>query len=342
MILRSIAPAFPREQVSQWQCWERMQQSGALDDLRPASVELLRRLFTNDNGIESRHLAVGDLAYLKSARACDLNRTFEAEAPRLAAQALQQALERASLLPADLDALFICTCTGYLCPGLTSHVAEQVGLPESVFLHDLVGQGCGAAIPMLRAASGYSHQNPSHRVACVAVEVCSSAFYVDDDPGVLVSLALFGDAACATIWEGRSEEGGYVCDSFESLHWPQHRETLRFVNQQGYLRNQLHRSVPATAAEAVGSLLERMNGNAPDHILSHSGGRDVLDALVSRLQSHPLDEAREVLRHYGNTSSPSVLLALEAHLSKRAPSHDLWLVSFGAGFTCHGMRLKYQ
>jgi predicted naringenin-chalcone synthase len=341
MILRSIASSFPEEQVSQQECWERMGESGTLEDLRPASVELLRRLLTNDNGIQTRHLAIGDLAHLKSASACTLNRLFEQEAPRLSASALQKALDQAELATGDIDALFICTCTGYLCPGLSSYVAEQLGLSESVYLNDLVGQGCGAAIPMLRAASGYSRQNPSHRIACVAVEVCSTAFYVDDDPGVLVSLALFGDAACATIWDGREKEG-YRCEQFDSVHWPQHREALRFANQEGFLRNQLHRSVPATAAKAVGKLFARTNGNPPAHILSHSGGRDVLDALESELGHYSLTEAREVLRQYGNTSSPSVLLALESHLLGSQPSRDLWLVSFGAGFTCHSLRLKYQ
>jgi len=41
--------------------------------------------------------------------------------------------------------LLICTCTGYLCPGVTSYVAEQLGLRTDVFLQDLVGLGCGAA-----------------------------------------------------------------------------------------------------------------------------------------------------------------------------------------------------
>jgi hypothetical protein len=43
-----------------------------------------------------------------------------------------------------------------LCPGLTSYVSEQLGLRENVFALDLVGQGCGAALPNLRAAEAFS------------------------------------------------------------------------------------------------------------------------------------------------------------------------------------------
>ena len=82
---------------------------------------------------------------------------------------------------ADVDALFLCTCTGYLCPGVSSYVAEQMGMRDDVYLADLVGLGCGAAIPTLRAAHGFLAANPNAVVATVAVEICSSAYYADDD-----------------------------------------------------------------------------------------------------------------------------------------------------------------
>ena len=101
---------------------------------------------------------------------------------------LLDALERAGVRVNEIDALIICTCTGYLCPGLTSYVAEQLGLRPNAFLQDLVGLGCGAAIPMLRAASHVIAAQPDAVVACVAVEICSAAFYLDDDPGERTNL----------------------------------------------------------------------------------------------------------------------------------------------------------
>jgi alkylresorcinol/alkylpyrone synthase len=83
---------------------------------------------------------------------------------------------------------------------VTSYVAEQLGLRSDAFLQDLVGLGCGAAIPALRATEALLAAQPAAVVACVAVELCSAAFHLDDDPGVLVSACLFGDEAAATIW----------------------------------------------------------------------------------------------------------------------------------------------
>jgi len=124
------------------------------------------------------------------------------------------------------------------------------------------------------------------------------------------------------------------------LHWPEFRETLRFSNASGFLKNQLHRSVPQTASRAVGKLYAKLNGSGPGRIISHSGGRDVLDHLEAALGRHELTEARTVLRQFGNTSSPSVLLALEAHLNGESTEDRLWLVSFGAGFSCHSLQLS--
>src|SRR5690606_35807451 len=149
---------------------------------------------------------------------------------------------------------FVCTCTGYLCPGVTSHVAERLGLRSDAYLADLVGLGCGAAIPTLRAAQGFLAANPGATVATVAVEICSAAFYADDDPGVLISLCLFGDGAAAAIWRGDGAPGDWQAGHFTTTHRPVEREKIRFVNAGGKLRNKLHRTVPGLAADAVAEL----------------------------------------------------------------------------------------
>ena len=39
-----------------------------------------------------------------------------------------------------IDAVLVSTCTGYLCPGLTSYIGERLGLRPEVLTLDLVGQ----------------------------------------------------------------------------------------------------------------------------------------------------------------------------------------------------------
>lgn len=339
MYLRSLATAVPPRSFTQKSCWEAMQEGDFLASLKPRSVGILNKILNNgSSGIERRNLALETVDAPFSHSAEQLNHSFEREAPPLASEALRVALEKSGHLPGEVDALFLCTCTGYLCPGVTSHVAEQLGLRDDVYLADLVGLGCGAAIPMMRAAHGYLAANPGAVVATVAVEICSAAFFANDDPGVLISLCLFGDGAAAAIWSSQGTAGDWQAGNFSTLHVPADREKIRFVNSAGKLKNQLHRAVPGLAGEAVAKLFAKRGGE-PDQILAHSGGRDVVEALEAVLP-FTLTETRSVLRDHGNMSSPSVLFALERRLDQGNENDQrLWLTAFGAGFAAHACEL---
>ncbi len=343
MFLHALANAVPAQRLTQRECWEILRGARATKRLRASSRTLLEKILTGDSGIETRHFALPDLDSIFELDAEQLNRAFEREAPALGERALRAALTEAGLKARELDALVVCTCTGYLCPGLSSFVAERVGMRPDVFLQDLVGQGCGAAIPSLRTVSHLLAARPSARVACLAVEICSAAFYLDDDPGVLVSLCLFADGASASIWNGHPGPTRLHCAGFDSHHSPADREILRFENRGGKLRNKLDKSVPDHAAAAVRQLFARQKGGATqiERVLTHAGGKKVLEALGPALDDRfPLTESTAVLRQYGNMSSPSVLFALGEHLRASTPVEgDLWLASFGAGFSCHTCRL---
>lgn len=308
--------------------------------LKPRSAALVEKiLMGGSSGISRRHFALESIETVFTRSTQQLSEDYEREAPALATGALTKALSQAGLDASSIDALFLCTCTGYLCPGVTSYVAENLGLRPDTYLADLVGLGCGAAIPTMRAAHGFLAANPDATVAVVAVEVCSAAFYVDNDPGVLISLCLFGDGASASIWTGKGDPGDWRADSFTTIHQPAEREKIRFVNADGKLKNQLHKSVPGLAAEAVSGLYKKRSAD-PDQVLAHSGGRDVIDALESVLPFH-LTETRGVLNDHGNMSSPSVLFALERRIADAGKTDQrYWLTSFGAGFAAHACEIS--
>ena len=338
MFLQSISSTFPANVVTQPECWEILRSTRAFDGLRSRSKDLVERILLGDSGIATRRFAQDDLGHLLALDAEGLHHEFELAAPRLAAEALSLACAKGGVSPADIDALIVCSCTGYLCPGLSSYVSELLGIGSGAYLQDLLGLGCGAALPMLESARGYLALHPEALVATVAVEICSAAFFLDDDPGVLISLCLFGDGAAAALWSGQDAGDRLQMRDFRTLHRPEHREKIRFVNSGGRLKNQLHRSVPGLAAEAVGELFKQ-RVSEPDLVISHTGGRDVIDALEAKLPGFPLLETRGVLRDYGNISSPCVLVALERALAGGNP-RNLWLTSFGAGFAAHSCELS--
>jgi predicted naringenin-chalcone synthase len=349
MYLHALATAVPPTRLRQDECLKLISSSELFPRLSRRSRLTLQTVLHGDSGVDTRHFAFTPIEDLFRASADTLNACFREEAPRLAASALSDALAQSGLRANQLDALVVCTCTGYLCPGVTSYVAEKTGLRADAYLQDLVGLGCGAAIPALRSVAALLAANPSATVACVAVEICSAAFYLDDDPGVQISAALFGDGAAATIWRGIPPAApgplpALRATGFNTVHIPEARDHIRFEQRFGKLRNILTPAVPALAADAVSRLFaaEPADAPRPSRILSHTGGRDVLDALEAALPGNSLDLSRRVLRENGNISSPSVLFVLDLALREcPAPTRDSpwWLVSFGAGFAAHSCRL---
>ncbi len=341
MFLHALATAVPPARFTQADCWEIAQRSRLVERLSRRSRLMLRAILCGDSGVATRHFAAPDVDNVFDLTPDQLNAIFRAEAPRLAGRALAAALDAARVRAGEIDALLVCTCTGYLCPGVTSYVAEQLGLRSDALLQDLVGLGCGAAIPTLRAASHVLAAHPGATVACVAVEVCSAAFYLDDDPGVLVSACLFGDGAAATVWKSTPAAQPLRAFDFSTTHRPAVRDKLRFELRGGKLRNLLDRDVPGVAAGAVADLWRARGPRPVARVVAHGGGRDVLDALTPVVAPHALGASRAVLRAHGNMSSPSVLFALEETLRGPAPetAGDFWLVSFGAGFSAHSCRL---
>jgi alkylresorcinol/alkylpyrone synthase len=333
MFLEALASAFPPNHYTQKECFEFTRTTSSYQSLSRRGQGIMERILLGDSGITKRHFCAEDPAAMFDAGAQELNEYFEKEAPELSIEAL----EKTGVDPSEIDALIICTCTGYLCPGVTSHVAEKLGMRDDVYLQDIVGLGCGAALPMIRAAEGFLAANPGKKVATVAVEICSAALFVNEEPGVLISMCLFGDGASAAVWSDQEGEGKWQAGHFDTIHVPEEREKIRFINSGGKLENKLHRAVPGLAADAVGKLW-RKRRNDPDRVLAHTGGRDVIEALEKRMDWE-LPETRAVLQNAGNCSSPCVLFALEERLKQSEGDTRYWLTSFGAGFAAHSCEM---
>src|SRR5438477_2354439 len=234
MFITGLGTATPPRRHQQRECWEALQAAEPFARLSNRSKGILKKVLLSDSGIATRHLALDPLSEAFDLAPDTLHARFAKHAPALAAQAAAEALRDATLGPEGIDAVIVSTCTGYLCPGLTSYVSERLGLRADVLALDLVGQGCGAALPNLRAAEALLSSGHCWRALSVCVEVCSAALYFDNDPGVLVSACLFGDGAGAAVLT--REPTGKRRVKFKasgSLLRPDDRELLRFEHKQG-------------------------------------------------------------------------------------------------------------
>ena len=350
MFIIGLGTAAPPNRYAQRDCWGALEKSALVATLTPRSRAILRKVLCGDNGIATRHLALDALAEAFAVTPDILHNRFAKHAPVLAEAAARKALADAGCTVAEMDAVIISTCTGYLCPGLTSYVSERLGLRNDVFALDLVGQGCGAALPNLRTAEALLAARRAKKILSICVEVCSAAFYLDNDPGVLISACLFGDGAGAAVLANEPKPGRrQVAWKFGASHLvTADRDTLRFEQRGGMLRNILSPQVPRTAAKHAARLLAdslTATGLKRERVAGwvlHTGGRDVLTALrqAMNLTAADVRHSAAVLRDFGNLSSPTVFFALEAALHDTVPDGFWWMSSFGAGFSCHGALLE--
>jgi alkylresorcinol/alkylpyrone synthase len=137
------------------------------------------------------------------------------------------------------------------------------------------------------------------------------------------------------------------CSGFNTMHLPNEREKLHFEHKDGKLRNVLHKTVPELSGRAVAELFSQESGRPISRVVSHTGGSLIIMEMERLLPQYSFEECKAVMDRHGNMSSPSVMFVLEEMLRGGSAEQtlrdgDWWMVSFGAGFTCHSCRLTYN
>lgn len=341
-VIQALATANPTRYVSQEDAFEFYRKYFSFP---PKELEFYQRILL-DGPLLGRYLGFDSFGEAVENDPDRLVERFCRVGVRVAGQAARRAMEQAGCRASDLAGLVVNTCTGYLCPGLSSYVVEELGLSNSTKVMDIMGMGCGAAIPNLECAAGLAAKAEERPVLSIAVEVCSTTPFYGSDRDSIISNCIFGDGASAAIVKvQRSDTAGHVLQliDFESGVFPEHRDHIRFRTEQGRLRNILGRNIPAFAGRAlekvVGRLLER-NGLSPGQIrwwALHPGGTTILKEIGRKLElsREDLRFSNQIFREYGNMSSPTVMFVLRRILEEGKPQSGEkgLIVSFGAGFS---------
>jgi predicted naringenin-chalcone synthase len=315
------------------------------DTLTQRSIGLIRATFSHPS-IRKRHFAVEHPSAILTETPDQRVTRFTEKSIELSARAVLDALEKVGLTPSDVTGLVVNTCTGYICPGISTYLVERLGLSRSTRVYDLVGSGCGGALPNLQMAESLL-KTQGGVVVSVAVEICSAAFQMDNDLSLILSNALFGDGAAAVVlWD---KPRGFELVGSAGRYVPEHRNSIRFVHKNGQLHNQLSTNLPnlvrKAAADVVQDLLAE-HALKPDDVgqwAFHTGGEKIINAVRDEigLSEERLWATRKVLEHYGNMSSPTVWFVLDELLQKGIkPDEWCMLVSYGAGLSAHGYLLR--
>jgi predicted naringenin-chalcone synthase len=310
-------------------------------------------------GVQTRHVVVNH--QLEDVSAWPTSRRMErymAEALPLGKEAIGEALSGAGLVPDELGMLVVASCTGYASPGLNVLLARDLGMSPDLRSLLIGHMGCYASLPALAVAADYVSLH--HRPALVlCLELTSLHLQPAELPTYaltpesvqqMVIHALFADAAAAVVVTPEGGSGGLEMVDVVSVTDTTAADMMTWdIGEQGF-RMGLSPDVPKVlgrhARPAVESLLGR-HGLSPADVGAwaiHPGGPAILESVRDALglPDQALDPSREVLRDYGNCSSPTVLLILERVAATLTSGDYAVALAFGPGLTLYGTLLRMR
>ncbi|PZA07817.1 MULTISPECIES: type III polyketide synthase [unclassified Meiothermus] len=318
-------------------------------------VERLIGVFAN-TGIAQRYLARPPEWYTREHSFPEKNRAWFEAALELSLEASRKALLAAGKTPQEVAGVVFVSTTGIATPSPEAYLVQALGIPPSAIRLPLWGLGCAGGAAGLARSADLARLHPGRVFLLVTVELCSLTFIPGDrSKSNLVATSLFADGAAAVVLgaEGIADAsstrfpsvlGGFtrlLPDSYEVMGWDLHPQGLqvRFARSIPTLvQRQLPRLV-REGLEAYGFLPEEIDL----HVL-HPGGAKVLAAYQEALGSSPesLAAAWEVLREYGNMSSPTVLFVLERLMGGPRKAGEMGLLlALGPGFALEGVLLRW-
>lgn len=345
MRLVALATAVPEYIIEQDMAAER---SRAYFGDRVRDYDRLARVFAS-TGIERRY-SVRPVDWFGEERGWpERTAAYVAGASELFARVTQRALDAAGLAASQVDAVVTVSSTGIATPSLEARVLPTLGFRPDIERTPVFGLGCAGGVTGLALAARLARARPRTTVLLVAVELCTLAFRLDRATKAdVIATSLFGDGAAAAIVSSDPELGELASFVGSTEHlWPDTLDIMGWGVDDVGLGVLLSRSLPAFVERryrtSYDEALERMDlrANTVGRAICHPGGTKVLEAIESALElpTRTLDHERDVMRDFGNMSSPTVLFVLERALAAGLPQTSV-LAALGPGFTASYVALE--
>ncbi|MGZ5009172.1 MAG: beta-ketoacyl-ACP synthase III [Methylobacter sp.] len=273
----------------------------------------------------------------------------EETASSMAEIAARQAIEAAACDPDEIDLIIVATGTpDRVYPSTGCLLQRRLGIKNCVAFD--VQAACSGSIFALSIADQYIKSGAAKKVLVVGSEICSRL--VDwTDRGTCI---LFGDGAGAVLLAA-SDEAGILSThihsdgEFEDLLYCPNPQAATEANKDeaGYI-NMRGNEVFKVAVNTLGRIVDEtlaannMQQSDIDWLVPHQANTRIIAATAKKLKMS-MDHVILTLENQGNTSSASVLLALNEGVrdGRIQRGQVVLLEAFGAGFTWGSALIKY-
>lgn len=276
---------------------------------------------------------------------------FKDHAMELAIRSAENGLGQAGMSVDEVTHIITVTCTGLHAPGLSAEIIKSMGMKDDIPHTAVNFMGCNAAFYALKIADLIASQDKDARVLIVTVELCTLHFQPKDNNDSLLSNTLFSDgAASVVVAPDHVNLPGLNIDGFYSLVLNRGKELMGWDVNPLSFEMVLSSQVPDFIGEEVEDVVRRaakhygIGSDEIAHWAIHPGGKRILDEIAKSidLPKEKLHNAYEVLRNFGNMSSPTILYVLKRFMDDPAAKGEkLFSVGFGPGLSIETALLSY-
>lgn len=348
----SIGTAVPDHSFKQKDVILLMQKVYGLDDYESRRLAFMYR----QSDIEKRHTIVDDFSQVDETKCKFIStqndaplpnldermRMYNEEALPLSLKAIHNCLH--DIIPAEeITHVITVSCTGMSAPGLDLQIAEELNMRPDVFRTSVNFMGCYGAVHALKLAKLICDSTADANVLLVATELCSLHFQKEYTPDSASSTIIFADGSAAVLVSNKitSDKHIELKDFYSKVAYKGKKEMAWELSHKGFiitLSSYIPNLIEQDISELVNDALKHYKLQKEDitHWCLHPGGKKILNAIQSQvnISKEDMHYAREVLSHYGNMSSPTVLFVLKAIMEnmKDEPA-NIFGVAFGPGLT---------
>lgn len=240
--------------------------------------------------------------------------------------------------------LITVSCTGMSAPGLDLELLELMDLPATTFRTSINFMGCYAAIHALKIADAFCKADENANVLIVCTELCTLHFQKEYTVDNITSSMLFGDGAAAVLVTAREDQPGLGIDHFYSSVSSKGKQDMAWrlsssgflMTLSGYIAGLIEEDFDGLVSNSLAAA--NLDKEEINHWCIHPGGRKILEVIHRSLgfTNGQLQPCYDVLKEYGNMSSPTVLFVLEKimHSLPALPAgQKIFGAAFGPGLT---------
>lgn len=318
-----------------------------------AQIDKMMTIFEN-TAVEKRYISCPPDWFREKHTFQERNKKYVEIACQLAEDAIRQCLDQANSQAEQIDHIFFVSSTGISTPSIDAYLINQLGLSTHIKRTPIWGLGCAGGVSGLARAYEYTKSFPSARVLFVAVELCSLTYRPQDNSkSNFVATSLFGDGAAAVLIVGEevalSSPAPAVVKSMSTI-WPASLDVMGWEVVEDGLKVIFSKDIPIIVHEQVKPVMDtfltkcEIKINDIEYMISHPGGKKVLEAYESALQL-PKDKfsfSYDVLKHFGNMSSVTVLFVLQQVLQTDPVSGYGLMTALGPGFSSELLLLDWN